>query len=182
MGEAHCYRASRFRRPGQSHGFFECHSLIICAWRIQYRATDFVAPGPGKLQLVYTPEGGSKPTVMDVYDFKGKGVAMSMYNTDEVRRPGVRSVLVLTREWQSIAGFAHSSFKMALQKKMPLVLPLPRDIARYAAHLFSPTVHVDQEHDPEEIRWEVQGHLPGDLRQVSSLSPMLLGQIGRAHV
>jgi hypothetical protein len=50
----------------------------------KYRATDFVAPGPGKLQLVYTPQGGGDPTVMDVYDFKGKGVALSMYNTDEV--------------------------------------------------------------------------------------------------
>jgi len=50
----------------------------------QYRSTDFVAPGPGKLQLVYTPKDGSVPTTMDVYDFKGKGVAMSMYNTDEV--------------------------------------------------------------------------------------------------
>ena len=44
-----------------------------------------MAPGPGKLQLVYTPTHGGKPTVMDVYDFKGKGVALSMYNTDEVR-------------------------------------------------------------------------------------------------
>ena len=33
---------------------------------------------------MYTPQGGGKPTVMDVYDFKGKGVALSMYNTDEV--------------------------------------------------------------------------------------------------
>jgi isocitrate dehydrogenase len=33
---------------------------------------------------VYTPKDGKAPTVMDVYDFKGKGVAMSMYNTDEV--------------------------------------------------------------------------------------------------
>jgi isocitrate dehydrogenase len=41
---------------------------------------------------------------MDVYDFQGPGVAMAMYNTDE-----------------SITGFAHSSFKMALAKKMPLV-------------------------------------------------------------
>jgi isocitrate dehydrogenase len=49
----------------------------------QYRSTDFVAPGPGKLQLVYTPTEGEK-TVMEVYDFKGKGVAMAMYNTDEV--------------------------------------------------------------------------------------------------
>jgi isocitrate dehydrogenase len=50
----------------------------------QYRSTDFVAPGPGKLQLVYTPKDGSAPTTLNVYDFKGKGVAMSMYNTDEV--------------------------------------------------------------------------------------------------
>lgn len=50
----------------------------------QYRATDFLAPGPGKLQLVFTPEGGGKPVTEDVYDFKGKGVALSMYNTDDV--------------------------------------------------------------------------------------------------
>ena len=51
----------------------------------QYRSTDFVAPGPGKLQLVYTPQDGGEKTTLDVYDFKGPGVAMSMYNTDEVR-------------------------------------------------------------------------------------------------
>jgi hypothetical protein len=50
----------------------------------QYRATDFVAPGPGTLQLVYTPQGGGEPTVLNVYDFKGKGVALAMYNTDDV--------------------------------------------------------------------------------------------------
>ena len=44
-----------------------------------------MAPGPGKLQLVYKPADGSPATTMDVYDFKGPGVAMSMYNTDEVR-------------------------------------------------------------------------------------------------
>lgn len=51
----------------------------------QYRSTDFIAPGPGKLQLVYTPKDGAEATTLDVYDFKGPGVAMSMYNTDEVR-------------------------------------------------------------------------------------------------
>ena len=51
----------------------------------QYRSTDFVAPGPGKLQMVYTPADGTAKTVLEVYDFKGKGVAMCMYNTDEVR-------------------------------------------------------------------------------------------------
>lgn len=52
----------------------------------QYRSTDFLAPGPGKLQLVFTPEGANaKAEVMNVYDFKGPGVAMAMYNTDDVR-------------------------------------------------------------------------------------------------
>jgi isocitrate dehydrogenase len=38
--------------------------------------------------MVYTPADGGKATVLDVYDFKGRGVAMSMYNTDEVRLSG----------------------------------------------------------------------------------------------
>jgi len=79
----------------------------------QYRSTDFVAPGPGKLQLVYTPKDGSAPTTLNVYDFKGKGVAMSMYNTDE-----------------SITGFAHSSFKMALTKNMPLFMSTKNTIMK----------------------------------------------------
>jgi isocitrate dehydrogenase len=51
---------------------------------VWYRSTDFIAPGLGKLQLVYTPADGSEKTTMNVYDFKGRGVAMAMYNTDEV--------------------------------------------------------------------------------------------------
>ncbi|KAJ7611802.1 hypothetical protein FB45DRAFT_1119265 [Roridomyces roridus] len=79
----------------------------------QYRSTDFVAPGPGKLEMVYTPADGSPATTMNVYDFVGKGVAMSMYNTDE-----------------SITGFAHSSFKMALAKKMPLFMSTKNTILK----------------------------------------------------
>ncbi|KIP04812.1 hypothetical protein PHLGIDRAFT_120358 [Phlebiopsis gigantea 11061_1 CR5-6] len=79
----------------------------------QYRSTDFVAPGPGKIQLVYTPTDGGAPVTMNVYDFKGKGVAMAMYNTDE-----------------SIQGFAHSSFKMALSKKMPLFMSTKNTILK----------------------------------------------------
>jgi hypothetical protein len=67
----------------------------------QYRATDFVAPGPGKLQLVYTPRGGGEPTALDVYDFKGKGVALAMYNTDDVRPFGC-PVLTLERALMSL--------------------------------------------------------------------------------
>ncbi|KAJ3490026.1 hypothetical protein NLI96_g1713 [Meripilus lineatus] len=79
----------------------------------QYRSTDLVVPGPGKLQLVYTPEDGGAPISLDVFDFKGKGVAMSMYNTDD-----------------SITGFAHSSFKLALAKKLPLFMSTKNTILK----------------------------------------------------
>ncbi|KAF7353881.1 Isocitrate dehydrogenase [Mycena venus] len=79
----------------------------------QYRSTDFIAPGPGKLQMVYTPADGSPATTLNVYDFVGRGVAMTMYNTDE-----------------SITGFAHSSFKMALSKKMPLFMSTKNTILK----------------------------------------------------
>ncbi|KAI0761389.1 isocitrate dehydrogenase [Trametes elegans] len=79
----------------------------------QYRASDFLAPGPGKLQLVYSPADGGAPTKIDVYDFKGAGVALAMYNTDD-----------------SIRGFAHSSFKMALSKKLPLFMSTKNTILK----------------------------------------------------
>lgn len=64
-----------------------------------------LVPGPGKLTLNFAPADGSKPTEMTVYDFKGKGVALAMYNTED-----------------SIYGFAQASFKMALSKKMILYM------------------------------------------------------------
>lgn len=69
----------------------------------QYRATDFVTKGKGKLTLTFEPEGGGEKKSFEVYNFKGDGVAMAMYNTDE-----------------SIRGFAHSCFNMAMTKKWPL--------------------------------------------------------------
>ncbi len=103
MEEAYRYWASRIRRSSRSkHSTVKYNADIA-----QYRSTDFIAPGPGKLQLVYTPADGSAPTTLNVYDFKDKGVALAMYNTDE-----------------SIRGFAHSSFKMALSKNLPLVCQL----------------------------------------------------------
>ena len=45
---------------------------------------DFIAPGPGKLQLQYAPADGGEKQVLEVYNFQGPGVAMAMYNTDEV--------------------------------------------------------------------------------------------------
>jgi len=79
----------------------------------QYRSTDFITPGPGKLELVYTPNDGGKPITMNVYDFEGPGIALAMYNTDE-----------------SIEGFAHASFRMALDKKMPLYMSTKNTILK----------------------------------------------------
>lgn len=78
----------------------------------QYRAKDRVIPGPGKLSLVYTPEGGAAEEV-EVYRFAGGGVAQAQYNTDD-----------------SIEGFAHASFKLALSKGMPLYMSTKNTILK----------------------------------------------------
>ena len=78
----------------------------------QYKAVDFVTKGKGKLTITYTPEGGS-PEVHEIFDFKGDGVAMGMYNTDE-----------------SISDFAHSCFNMAMTKKWPLYLSTKNTILK----------------------------------------------------
>lgn len=79
----------------------------------QYKATDTVIKGKGKLTMSFIPENGGEPQTWEVYDFKGDGVAMSMYNTDD-----------------SIYGFAHSSFQMALTKKWPLYLSTKNTILK----------------------------------------------------
>lgn len=78
----------------------------------QYKATDFVTRGKGILTLTFTPEGGV-PQTHTVYNFDGDGVAMGMYNTDE-----------------SIYGFAHSCFRLALDKKYPLYLSTKNTILK----------------------------------------------------
>ncbi len=78
----------------------------------QYRATDFVTKGKGKLTITFTPEGG-EPQTHEVHNFEGNGVAMAMYNTDE-----------------SIIGFAHSCFNMALEKEWPLYLSTKNTILK----------------------------------------------------
>ncbi len=79
----------------------------------QYRATDTVIKGKGKLTMTFTPEEGGKATTWEVFDFKGDGVALSMYNTDK-----------------SIEGFARSCFNMALNKKWPLYLSTKNTILK----------------------------------------------------
>jgi isocitrate dehydrogenase len=70
----------------------------------QYRATDFVTKGKGKLTVKFEGEDGTTQEY-EVYNFKGDGVALAMYNTDE-----------------SIYGFARACFNQALVKKWPLYL------------------------------------------------------------
>ena len=79
----------------------------------QYKATDTVIKGKGKLTMTFVPENGAAAQTWEVYDFEGDGVAMAMYNTDE-----------------SIYGFAHSSFQMALTKKWPLYLSTKNTILK----------------------------------------------------
>lgn len=79
----------------------------------QYRATDFVTKGKGKLTITFQPEGGGAPISHEVYNFKSDGVALAMYNTDE-----------------SIAGFARSCFNQALSKKWPLYLSTKNTILK----------------------------------------------------
>lgn len=78
----------------------------------QYRATDFVTKGKGKLTITFEGENGEKIS-HEVYNFKGDGVALAMYNTDE-----------------SIRGFAQSCFNLALTKKWPLYLSTKNTILK----------------------------------------------------
>ena len=79
----------------------------------QYKATDTVIKGKGKLTMTFTPENGEEVS-WEVYQYEGQGgVAMSMYNTDE-----------------SIYGFARSCFNQALSKGWPLYLSTKNTILK----------------------------------------------------
>jgi len=79
----------------------------------QYRATDFVTKGKGKLTITFTPEDGSEPQSFEVYNFKGDGVALAMYNTDN-----------------SIRGFARACMNQAIMKCWPLYLSTKNTILK----------------------------------------------------
>ncbi|MBX7111472.1 MAG: NADP-dependent isocitrate dehydrogenase [Dehalococcoidia bacterium] len=83
------------------------------AYGDQYRATDFVVPGPGKLTVTFTPQDGSPPIQRDVFDFPGGGIALTMYNLDE-----------------SIRGFARSSFNYGLARGWPVYLSTKNTILK----------------------------------------------------
>ncbi|GIH12127.1 NADP-dependent isocitrate dehydrogenase [Rugosimonospora africana] len=79
----------------------------------QYKATDFVVPGPGTVTITYTPEDGSAPMELEIAKFPGGGVAMGMYNFDE-----------------SIRDFARASFRYGLARKYPVYLSTKNTILK----------------------------------------------------
>lgn len=79
----------------------------------QYKATDFVVPGAGKLEIRFVPKDGGEEITHEVFDFKGPGISLSMYNTDA-----------------SIVDFAHASFKYAILRKYPLYLSTKNTILK----------------------------------------------------
>jgi isocitrate dehydrogenase len=79
----------------------------------QYKATDFLVPGAGKLTVTFTPEDGSKPMEFNVFDFPSSGVAMAMYNLDD-----------------SIRDFARATFNYGLVRKYPVFLSTKNTILK----------------------------------------------------
>jgi isocitrate dehydrogenase len=79
----------------------------------QYRATDTLIPGPGKLTLCFQPADGSEPMELEVYDFPSSGVALSMYNLDD-----------------SIRDFARASLRYGLDRRYPVYLSTKNTILK----------------------------------------------------
>ena len=82
------------------------------AYGDQYKATNFVVPGPGKLTIKFVGADGAV-IEHDVFDFPGGGVAMAMYNLD-----------------QSIRDFAHASFRYGLNRNYPVYLSTKNTILK----------------------------------------------------
>jgi isocitrate dehydrogenase len=79
----------------------------------QYRATDYVVPGPGRVTLTYVPEDGSEPVELEVAKFTGGGVTMGMYNYDD-----------------SIRDFARASMRYGLARQYPVYLSTKNTILK----------------------------------------------------
>ncbi|MGE4631861.1 MAG: NADP-dependent isocitrate dehydrogenase [Planctomycetota bacterium] len=79
----------------------------------QYRATDFLVPGAGKLTMTFTPREGGDIQNYDVMEFEAPGIAMGMYNLDE-----------------SIRGFARACMNYGLQRKWPVYLSTKNTILK----------------------------------------------------
>jgi isocitrate dehydrogenase len=79
----------------------------------QYKAADFVVPGPGTVTISYVPDDGDRPIELEVAKFTGGGVAMGMYNFDD-----------------SIRDFARATMRYALNRRYPLYLSTKNTILK----------------------------------------------------
>ncbi len=79
----------------------------------QYRATDFIVPGKGKLSVKWVSDDGSEIIEKEVYNFEDSGIAMSMYNHDK-----------------SIRDFARACFNYGLERKWPVYLSTKNTILK----------------------------------------------------
>ncbi|RWX43538.1 isocitrate dehydrogenase (NADP) [Candidatus Electrothrix aarhusensis] len=79
----------------------------------QYRATDFLVPGPGKLTMKFEPADGGEAQEYEVFDFPSSGCAMGMYNLDD-----------------SIRGFARSCMNYGLNLGWPVYLSTKNTIMK----------------------------------------------------
>jgi isocitrate dehydrogenase len=79
----------------------------------QYRAQDFLFPGPGTLKITFTPDGGGEPIEREIIKAKGPGIAMGMFNLDS-----------------SITGFARACFNYALGRDYPVYLSTKNTILK----------------------------------------------------
>jgi isocitrate dehydrogenase len=79
----------------------------------QYKARDFVVPGPGTVTISYVPDGDDRPIELEVAKFTGGGIAMGMYNTDD-----------------SIRDFARTTMRYALNRRYPLYLSTKNTILK----------------------------------------------------
>jgi isocitrate dehydrogenase len=79
----------------------------------QYKATDFVVPGPGTVTITFQPADGGSPMEFEIAKFPGGGVAMGMYNFDD-----------------SIRDFARASFRYGLDRHYPVYLSTKNTILK----------------------------------------------------
>ena len=83
------------------------------AYGDQYKATDFVVPGPGKLTMTFAPADGSAPVTREVFNFPSAGIALGMYNLDD-----------------SIRGFARACLNYGLDRGWPVYLSTKNTILK----------------------------------------------------
>jgi len=79
----------------------------------QYKATDILIPGKGKLTLKFEPEDGGEKQEYEIFNFPSSGIAMGMYNLDE-----------------SIRDFARASLNYGLDRKWPVYLSTKNTILK----------------------------------------------------